>query len=72
MSRERTNYAARGRIPEAIRNGGLEARAGIVLSAETSQVMLCGNPNMVRETTIALEEYGFPEESAQRTRADYR
>jgi ferredoxin--NADP+ reductase len=59
VSRERLDYALHGRIPAAIGDGSLEARAGVALDAETSQTMLCGNPDMVRDTTAALEERGF-------------
>lgn len=59
VSREETDFALRGRIPEAIRDGRLEARAGLPLHPGTSQVMICGNPDMVRDTTAALEERGF-------------
>lgn len=48
-----------GRVPAAIRDGRLEAAAGCNLSAEGSQVMLCGNPDMVRDATEALKERGM-------------
>ena len=54
VSRADTNFALRARIPEAIIDGRLEVRAGITLAPESSQVMLCGNPDMVRDTTEAL------------------
>jgi ferredoxin--NADP+ reductase len=59
VSREETAFALRGRIPEAIRDGRLEQRAGVRLQADTCQVMICGNPDMVRDTTAVLEERGF-------------
>ncbi len=59
VSRESAADALAGRIPEAIRDGRLEAAAGRVLSAATSQVMLCGNPEMVRDTTESLKERGL-------------
>lgn len=59
VSREDTDFALRGRIPDAIRDGRLEQRAGIHLQAATCQVMICGNPGMVRDTITALEERGF-------------
>ena len=59
VSREETGFALRGRIPEALRDGRLERRAGIALTAATCQVMICGNPDMVRDTTAALEERGL-------------
>ncbi|MEO8133318.1 MAG: ferredoxin--NADP reductase [Betaproteobacteria bacterium] len=59
VSREDTSYAIKGRIPDAIRDGRLEARAGLKLEAATAQCMLCGNPDMVTDTTAILEERGL-------------
>lgn len=55
VSREPAADALAGRIPEAIRDGRLEAAAGRPLSAQTSQVLLCGNPEMVRDATEMLK-----------------
>jgi ferredoxin--NADP+ reductase len=54
VSREETDFALQARIPEAISDGRLEASAGVALAPENSQVMLCGNPDMLRDTTKAL------------------
>ena len=59
VSRERTDFAMPGRIPAAIENGDLEERAGCQFSAEHSQVMLCGNPAMVKDVTAVLQERGL-------------
>lgn len=59
VSREETDFALRARIPEAIADGRLEARAGIALVPESSQVMLCGNPGMVHDTTEILLARGL-------------
>ena len=48
-----------GRIPELLGDGSLEARAGCLIAAGTSQVMLCGNPDMVRDVTATLAERGM-------------
>lgn len=48
-----------GRVPAALRDGRLEAAAGLALSAQGSQVMLCGNPDMVRDATEVLKERGL-------------
>jgi ferredoxin--NADP+ reductase len=48
-----------GRITTALRSGELEARVGAVISAERSQVMLCGNPEMVNEVKQLLSERGL-------------
>ena len=54
VSRGKKPGALHGRIPAAIEEGSLEAAAGVVLSARTSQVMICGNPEMVTDTNEAL------------------
>jgi ferredoxin--NADP+ reductase len=59
ISREPSDFAMPGRIPQAISNGHLEARAEIKFSAEDSQIMLCGNPQMVAETTNVLIARGL-------------
>lgn len=59
VSREDHAGAIRGRIPNAIADGSLEARAGLALTAENSHCMLCGNPDMVVETTALLEARGL-------------
>ena len=59
VSREATDFALPGRIPQAIENGSLEARAGCTLDPAYSQVMICGNPAMVRDTRTVLEQRGL-------------
>jgi ferredoxin--NADP+ reductase len=59
VTREDTDFAIKARIPEAISDGRLEARAGIPLKADNSQVMICGNPAMVRDTTDTLIARGL-------------
>jgi len=59
ISRETTDLGLTGRIPQAISDGRLEARAGIAISAEDSHLMLCGNPQMVKDTTLVLNERGL-------------
>ena len=59
VSREDTDFAIKGRVPDAIESGELERHAGIPLSAGTSQVMICGNPAMVRDTSAVLEARGM-------------
>lgn len=59
ISREPSDFALSGRIPQAIIDGRLEAHVGIKISTENSQVMLCGNPQMVKDTTNALIERGL-------------
>jgi ferredoxin--NADP+ reductase len=59
VSREAAAGSLAGRIPAAIGDGRLEAAAGARLSAETSQVLLCGNPDMLKDVTVALIERGL-------------
>ena len=59
VSREAAPGALAGRIPAALRDGRLEAAAGLEISAATSQVMLCGNPDMLKDTSAALMERGM-------------
>jgi ferredoxin--NADP+ reductase len=59
VSREPAPPALSGRIPAAVRDGRLEQAAGLKLAPDTSQVMLCGNPQMLKDTTAALVERGM-------------
>lgn len=59
VSREARAGTLAGRIPGAIRDGRLEARAGLALSADNSHVMLCGNPAMVDDTQEVLAARGM-------------
>jgi ferredoxin/flavodoxin---NADP+ reductase len=59
VSREAVEYALGGRITRALEDGRLEARAGLSLNAGSSQVMICGNPAMVHDTTHLLEARGL-------------
>jgi ferredoxin--NADP+ reductase len=59
VSRQDAPRSLRGRIPGLVRDGQLEAAAGLKIAPETSQVMLCGNPDMLKDTTAALVERGM-------------
>ena len=59
VSREQSPGALAGRIPQAILDGRLEAAAGVALSAAGSQVMICGNPDMVTDSVAALAQRGM-------------
>lgn len=59
VSREETDIGLRGRVPDAIRDGSLETRAGLTIDAKDSQVMICGNPAMVSDTQAVLTERGM-------------
>jgi len=59
VSREDAPGALRGRIPALVRAGTLEASAGLRLAPNASQVMLCGNPDMLKDTSAVLVERGL-------------
>lgn len=59
ISREQKDFALAGRIPQAIDDGRLEARAGVKLEAQSSRLMVCGNPQMVEDTVHALQRRGM-------------
>ena len=59
VSREKAAGALEGRIPAALRDGRLAAAAGGEFAPERSQFMLCGNPDMLKDTAAALVERGF-------------
>ena len=56
VSRESVPGMLTGRIPFLIETGALEEAVGLPMSAESSHVMLCGNPQMVRDTQQLLKE----------------
>jgi ferredoxin--NADP+ reductase len=47
------------RLPILIENGELEKAADLKFNADTSHVMLCGNPQMVDDTKAALKARGL-------------
>lgn len=56
VSREQVPGSLTGRVPALIADGSLEAAVDVQLDADTSHVMLCGNPQMVRDTQQLLKE----------------
>ena len=56
VSREQIAGSLTGRVPALIENGELERAVGLPLDADSSHVMLCGNPQMVRDTQQLLKE----------------
>jgi len=59
VSRENAPGSLAGRIPAAVTDGRLEKAAGLALSPDTSHVMLCGNPQMLKDATAALMARGM-------------
>jgi ferredoxin--NADP+ reductase len=58
VSREAAPGSLAGRIPAAIRDGRLETAAGLALD-QHSHVMLCGNPDMLKDAAAVLAERGM-------------
>ncbi len=59
VSREEIPGTFFGRIPAAIADESLEDSLAMHLSPESSQIMLCGNPDMVKDTVEVLKQRGF-------------
>ena len=59
VSRETRQGSLAGRIPAAIADGRLEAAAGVKLAPESSHVMLCGNPDMLKDVQALLAARGM-------------
>ncbi len=59
VSREPCPGGLEGRVPAAIAEGRLEHHAGLTITPEHSQVMLCGNPAMVKDTSDVLRARGL-------------
>ena len=59
VSREASAGSLSGRIPAAITDGRLENAAGIALEPGTSHVMLCGNPQMLKDVQAVLVARGM-------------
>ncbi|MHB1676829.1 MAG: ferredoxin--NADP reductase [Sulfuriferula sp.] len=59
VSGEPTEFALSGRITHAIANGQLEMRAGTQFQAAHSRIVLCGNPQMVKEVQQLLLDRGL-------------
>lgn len=58
VTREEYAGALQQRIPELINSGILQQTCGQSLDTE-SQVLLCGNPQMITETKALLEKFGL-------------
>ena len=59
VSREKQENCLRGRIPELLLNGKIETQTGITLGPENNQVMLCGNPQMIKDVMEVLMDRGL-------------
>ncbi|PRD13769.1 ferredoxin--NADP(+) reductase [Pantoea coffeiphila] len=54
VSREEAEGSLTGRVPALIASGQLEGATGLKIDVESSHVMLCGNPEMVKDTQQLL------------------
>ncbi len=59
VTREQMPGALECRIPDGLADGSIEQQAGVTLSAQDSQVMICGNPGMVSGALELLQERGL-------------
>lgn len=59
VTRESSPGALTARIPQLIEDGRLERVAGAKLDLQRSRIMVCGNPEMVRELRGQLTARGF-------------
>lgn len=56
ISREENTNSLTGRIPFLLKNKILEKKIGLSIHPQTSHVMLCGNPLMVKDTYYFLKK----------------
>ncbi|WP_163130924.1 ferredoxin--NADP reductase [Agarivorans sp. Alg241-V36] len=59
VTREDSAGALRSRIPAALETDQLENAVGLCLNAEDSQVIMCGNPQMITDAQSILENKGL-------------
>lgn len=59
VSRDESHDGLKGRIPELIANGAIESMCNLLIEPDSCQVMLCGNPDMIKESIIVLETKGL-------------
>ena len=59
VSREKIEGTFHGRIPASLANQSLEKHLGLDLNVENSHIMLCGNPEMVKDSIEILKRRGF-------------
>ncbi|MDF2153004.1 ferredoxin--NADP reductase [Vibrio sp. CAU 1672] len=59
ISREQVSGKLYGRIPQLLTSGELVNAANVAISQQHSFVMMCGNPEMIKETSAVLQEQGL-------------
>lgn len=59
VTRESYPNALKNRISTALASGEIERHLGLHITAENAQVMLCGNPDMIKDANNILLEKGL-------------
>lgn len=59
VSRETVSSSLHGRIPTLLMSGEIQQKVGLALGVKDSQVMLCGNPNMINDSMNVLTGMGL-------------
>ncbi|GAC13621.1 ferredoxin--NADP reductase [Aliiglaciecola lipolytica] len=59
VSREKGDNVLTGRIPQLIKDGEIQRTCGFEFDPTNCQVMLCGNPDMIKDTLALLESFGL-------------
>lgn len=59
VSREQGENDLFGRIPALLKSNTIQTKVGLNITAVDSQVMLCGNPEMIQDTVKLLGELGL-------------
>lgn len=59
VSREVAEGCLQGRIPQLITDGQVQSACGHAIDPDNSQVMLCGNPEMIQDALGVLETFGL-------------
>jgi ferredoxin--NADP+ reductase len=59
VSRDKVDGMLHGRIPALLQSGKIIQQAEQPLNVEQSQVMLCGNPQMIEDAMVVLKSIGL-------------
>ena len=59
VSRESADGMLQGRIPALLADDSIQQQVDIPIKPARSQTMICGNPEMIRETLAVLESMGL-------------
>lgn len=59
LSRETSQGCLVGRIPTLLKSAAIQSRVGFEITATDSQIMLCGNPDMIQDSIKVLSDMGL-------------